>query len=347
MNKNKEYHHITKTERLEIALLKSKKYSIRDIARALGRSPSSICEEIRRNSVRKSYDPTKADHKAYVARKYSKYQGMKIESRPELRAYVETKVAEDWSPEEVSGRIKEIERPIPYVSAKAIYKYIASIYGRRLEQRLAYKGRKKRSHPRPKVTQLKDRIFIDQRPKIVQRRARFGDWEGDFIVSGRNGSGALLVLHERKARYAIIRKIAVPSIELVHQYLTEMTGGIIMNTLTLDNDILFRKHEEMSRILGVPVYFCHPYHSWEKGGVENTNKLIRRYVPKGSDISHVSDERIREIQEKLNTRPRKCLSYRTPAEVMRAQDQFIALPTMENFDSMKNISVNKKAECSA
>ena len=272
---------------------------------------------------------------------------MKIESRPELRAYVETKVAEDWSPEEVSGRIKEIERPIPYVSAKAIYKYIASIYGRRLEQRLAYKGRKKRSHPRPKVTQLKDRIFIDQRLKIVDTRDRFGDWEGDFIVSGRNGSGALLVLHERKARYAIIRKIAVPSIELVHQYLTEMTGGIIMNTLTLDNDILFRKHEEMSRILGVPVYFCHPYHSWEKGGVENTNKLIRRYVPKGSDISHVSDERIREIQEKLNTRPRKCLSYRTPAEVMRAQDQFIALPTMENFDSMKNISVNKKAECSA
>lgn len=321
MNK-KSYAHITKTERQEIAILLEKRYSQRDIARVLNRNISSISREISHNSVKGSYDPAKADHKAYVARKYSKYQGMKIESRPELRAYVEARVAEDWSPEEVSGRIREIDRPIPYVSAKAIYKYIASVYGRRLESHLAYKGRKKRSHPRPKVTQLKDRIFIDQRPNIVERRARFGDWEGDFIVSGRNGSGALLVLHERKARYAIIRKITVPSIELVHWYLTEMTGGIIMNTLTLDNDILFRKHEEMSRILGVPVYFCHPYHSWEKGGVENTNKLIRRYVRKGSDISRVSDERIQEIQDKLNARPRKCLAYRTPAEVMREHDQF-------------------------
>lgn len=347
MNKNKTYHHITKAERLEIALLKSKKYSIRDIARALGRSSGSICEEIKRNSVQQAYDPAKADHKAYVARKYSKYQGMKIEEHGPLRAYVETNLKADWSPEEVSGRIKEIDRSLPSVSAKAIYTYVASVYGRQLETHLAYKGRKKRSHPRPKVTKLKDRIFIDQRPNIVDTRGRFGDWEGDFIVSGRNGLGALLVLHERKARYVIIRKIDTPSIKLVHQYLIEMTGGIIMNTLTLDNDILFRKHEEMSRILGVPVYFCHPYHSWEKGGVENTNKLIRRYVRKGSDISRVSDERIQEIQEKLNARPRKCLNYRTPEEMMRAHDQFVSLPVLHNFDTMRNISINKKAECSA
>jgi len=332
---------------LEIALLKSKKYCIRDIARALGRSPGTISDEIKRNSVRRSYDSAKADHKAYVARKYSKYQGMKIESRPELRAYVEAKVIEDWSPEEVSGRIREIDRHLPSVSTKGIYKYVSSVYGRRLEPHLAYKGRKKRSHPRLKVTQLTDRIFIDQRPRIVDTRARYGDWEGDFIVSGRNGSGALLVLHERKARYALIRKIDAPSIELVHQYLSAMTGGIIMNTLTLDNDILFRKHREMSRILGVPVYFCHPYHSWEKGGVENTNRLIRRYMPKGSDISLVSDERIREIQEKLNARPRKCLDYQTPTEVMREHDQFTSLPAIENFDTIAYISINKKAECSA
>lgn len=347
MNKDKRYHHITKTERLEIALLKSKKYSMRDIARALGRSQGTISDEMKRNSVRKSYDPAKANHKAYVARKYSKYQGMKIEEHGTLRAYVEANLKADWSPEEVSGRIKEVDHHLPSVSAKAIYTYIASVYGRQLEPHLAYKGKKKRSHSRSKVTQLKDRIFIDQRPNIVDTRGRFGDWEGDFIVSGRNGSGALLVLHERKARYTIIRKVDAPSIELVHRYLTEMTGGIIMNTLTLDNDILFRKHEEMSRILGVPVYFCHPYHSWEKGGVENTNKLIRRYIPKGSDISRVSDERVKEVQEKLNARPRKCLAYQTPTEVMREHDQFITLPTIENFDTMRNISINKKAECSA
>lgn len=329
MNK-KSYTHITKTERQEIAILLDKQYTQREIARVLNRNVSSISREIANNSVKETYDPAKAEHKAYVVRKYSKYQGMKIESRPELRAYVETKVTEDWSPEEVSGRIKEIERSVPYVSTKAIYKYIASVYGRRLEQHLAYKGRKKRPHPHPKVTQLTDRVFIDQRPKIVEKRARFGDWEGDFIVSGRSGSGALLVLHERKSRYAIIKKIDAPSIELVHRYLTEMTGIIIMNTLTLDNDILFRKHREMSRILGVSVYFCHPYHSWEKGGVENTNKLIRRYVPKGSDISRMSDERITEIQEKLNARPRKCLNFETPMEVMKAHDQFKNILAIQN-----------------
>ena len=323
----KSYAHITKTERQEIAILLEKGYSQRDVARALNRNVSSISREIANNSVNGEYDPAKANHKSYVARKYSKYQGMKIESRPDLRAYVETHLKEDWSPEEVSGRIKEIDRRLTSISTKGIYKYVASVYGRALERYLAYKGKAKRSHRRAKVARLKDRVFIDQRPKIVDERARFGDWEGDFIVSGKNGSGALLVLHERKARYAVIRKIDCPSIERVHQCLHEMTGGVVMNTLTLDNDILFRKHQEMSDILGMPVYFCHPYHSWEKGGVENTNKLIRRYVRKGSDISKVCGERIQEIQMKLNARPRKCLRYRTPQEVMERYSQFIRMPT--------------------
>ena len=332
MNK-KSYTHITKTERQEIAILVEKGYSQRDVAKALNRNVSSISREIANNAVNGEYDPAKANHKSYVARKYSKYQGMKIEGSHALRRYVETHLKEDWSPEEVSGRIEEIDRHITSVSTKGIYKYVASVYGRALERHLTYKGNKKRSHPRTKVTQLKDRVFIDQRPKIVDGRARFGDWEGDFIVSGKNGSGALLVLHERKARYAIIRKIDCPSIERVHQCLYEMTGGVVMNTLTLDNDILFRKHREMSNILGTPVYFCHPYHSWEKGGVENTNKLIRRYVQKGSDISKVRDERIGEIQMKLNARPRKCLRYRTPQEVMERYNQFISMPTSSEEQS--------------
>ena len=347
MNKEKRYQHITKAERLEIALLKEKQYRIRDIARVLNRSPGTIYDEMKRNAVNGAYDPKKADHKAYTARKYSKYQGMKVVQRPALREYVEDHMMKDWSPEEISGRIAEIDSHLPSISPKGIYKYVASIYGRRLERHLAYKGRTRYPHPRQKVIQLKDRVFIDQRPDIVDDRARFGDWEGDFIVSGRSGRGALLVLHERKARYASMKKIPSPSIKAVHQYLSEITGGIVMNTLTLDNDILFRRHKEMSRILGVPVYFCHPYHSWEKGGVENTNKLIRRYIPKGSDISKVSDEYVYEIQEKLNARPRKCLGYRTPQEVMEKHHQFIPLPAVQDFDSIKNIITNKKAECSA
>jgi len=109
--------------------------------------------------------------------------------------------------------------------------------------------------------------------------------------------------------------------DLVYRYIAELTGGVLMNTLTLDNDIIFRKHKELSKLLGVPVYFCHPYHSWEKGGVENTNKLIRQYIPKGSDISQYTDAYIQMIQDKLNNRPRKCLKYKTPLEVMLQHSQ--------------------------
>ena len=312
----KTYSHITKPERSEIALLLEKKYSKRDIARALKRNVSSISREIERRKTRGRYDPEKAQAKARVKRQYSKYQGMKIVGNGELREYIETSLQEDWSPEAISGRIREVDHELNYVSAKGIYKFIASVYGAGFLRHLAYKGRKRKPKSVPPAEKLKNRTFIDQRPKIVEKRGRFGDWEGDFIVSGRNGSGALLVLHERKARYTMIRKITKMSIETVHGLLSEMTGGIVMNTLTLDNDIVFRKHEEMSRILGVPVYFCHPYHSWEKGGVENTNKLIRRYVLKGSDISKVSEEYILMVENKLNSRPRKCLRYKTPLEVM-------------------------------
>lgn len=321
MKKVKRYTHIKKAERLEIAILLKKRYSHGNIAEALGKDKSAISREIWRNSTRGVYDPEKAEHKARTKRLYSKYQGMKVVSDKELRSYVETKLTEDWSPEEISGRIKEKDRHIKYISQKGIYKFVYSVYGRSLEKHLAYNGRKK-SRPRVKVTKLEGRVFIDKRPKIVASKRRFGDWEGDFIVSGKSGSGVLLVLHERKSRYALVKRIVGLNMQTAYQYIFEMTGGVVINTLTLDNDIIFRKHEELSRIIGVPVYFCHPYHSWEKGGVENTNKLIRRYIPKGSDISKYSNEYVEMIQDKLNNRPRKCLRFKAPKEVMLANNQF-------------------------
>jgi IS30 family transposase len=331
MKKVKRYGHIKKAERSEIAILLKKGYSYGDIAGVLSRNKGTISREIKRNSTNGVYDPDKAEHKARVKRLYSKYQGMKVVGNKELRNYVEEKMKEDWSPEEISGRIKEEDRQIKYISPKGIYKFVYSVYGRRLGKHLAYRGKKK-SQPRVKATKLAGRIFIDQRPKIIDKRKRFGDWEGDFIVSGKSGKGVLLVLHERKSRYALIKKIVSLNMKTAYQYIFEMTGGIVINTLTLDNDIIFRKHEELSRIIGVPVYFCHPYHSWEKGGVENTNKLVRRYIPKGSDISKYSDEYIQMIQEKLNSRPRKCIRYKTPKEIMLANNQ---------FKFMKNIFFNQ------
>lgn len=337
----KKYSHITKTERQEIAILLGKGYSRRNIAAVLGRNVSSISREIRYRKTKGKYDPDKAHHKARVRRQASKYQGMKVVGNSTLRDYVETKLQEDWSPEAISGRIKEIDHHLRYVSAKGIYKFVASAYGTRFQRHLAYQGRRRKSQTASPTTKIENRVFIDKRPEIVRKRGRFGDWEGDFIVSGRSGRGVLLVLHERKARYTLVRKITAVSIERVHEFLYQMTGGILMNTLTLDNDIVFRKHEEMSSILGVPVYFCHPYHSWEKGGVENTNKLIRRYVPKGSDISQFSDEYIQMVEMKLNARPRKCLRYRTPFEIMATHHQFKIISKFEitNYHKQKISSV--------
>lgn len=321
MEKRKTYRHITKTERLEVAVLKRRGYCLREIARVLKRSPGTISEEMKRNSTRGHYDPEKAQHKAYVKRKYSKYQGMKIVGDNQLRTYVENKIRDEWSPEEIAGRLKEVNQKIKYASRGAIYKFVYSAYGRLLERHLRYHGKRRKPRGSQKGTPIRDRIFIDERPKIVEDRRRFGDWEGDFIVSGKNGKGILIVLHERKARYVLIQKLVAVTIKQVHQFVWEMTGGYIVNTLTLDNDIVFRKHKELSQILGAPIYFCHPYHSWEKGGVENSNKLIRQYVPKRSDISRYSDEYIRIVQDKLNNRPRKCLRYRTPLEIMKENNQ--------------------------
>lgn len=343
METTKKYGHITKTERLELAVLLRRGYSLREIARVLTRSPGSISAEIKNNKVRGVYDPRKAHHKAYVRRKYSKYQGMKVVRNIDLRNYVEAHLKEDWSPEEISGRITKVDTHLPYASFRAIYKFVYSVYGRQLEQNLRYRGQRKTKKPHRPATKLRERIFIDQRPEIANSRQRLGDWEGDFIVSGKSGRGTLLVLHERKARYVLIKRILQPKIEAVHQFIGAMTEGCVLNTLTLDNDIIFRRHEELSRLLDTPIYFCHPYHSWEKGGVENTNKLIRQYLPKGSDIAQYSDEYIQMIQDKLNGRPRKCLNYQTPLEVMRENHQF----KNEIRDTINVLEATKKAECSA
>ena len=185
-----------------------------------------------------------------------------------------------------------------------------------MEKFLRYKGAQKKGGNKTKVTQLEDRVFIDKRPKNVAKRRFFGDWEGDFIVSGRSGTGVLLVLVERKSRYVIIKKLLTQTSDGVNAMIAQILGGVVLfNSLTLDNDIVFRKHKALSKALGRPVYFTHPYHSWEKGTVENMNKWIRQYVKKGSDISSYSEDYIQKVEDRLNDRPRKCLKYKTPREV--------------------------------
>jgi len=308
--------HITGVERKEIKLYADKGFVQADIARLLGRSPSSISDELKRK-VNGVYDPEKADHKAYVARKYSKYQGMKVEEHDDLRRYVEEKMRLDWSPEQVAGRIRFVDRSLPRISTDGIYKFVGSCYGGPLVPFLRYGRKGRRKGGAAKSPPLAGRSFIEKRPKSALGRGRFGHWEADFIVSGKNGSGALLVFVERKSRYVLIFKLADRKVATVNAVLERLLGAKLMvASLTIDNDVCFRHHPQMSRILGAPIFFCHPYHSWEKGSVENMNKLIRQYVKKGSDISRYSDGEIRFAEDRLNGRPRKCLKFRTPCEVV-------------------------------
>lgn len=304
-------------ERVAIAYLKRKRYSLHHIAEAIGRAVSTISEELRRNRVGGTYDPRKADHKAYVRRQNAKYQGMKIVEHPPLRDEVESRLMDDQSPEAVAQRITNRERSLPSLSKNAVYRYIESPYGRRIEAHRLLK-KKPRRGGRSRTAHLPNRTFIDQRPQYINARRRIGDAEADFIVSGKSGHGILLTVCDRKARVTFIEQILRVTIRNVHRaFLRIQKRFPELRTVTTDNDLLFAHHEELTRLLGIHIYFCHPYHSWEKGSIENANGVIRRDIPKGSDISRYSKRFLAKLEAKLNRRPMKCLGYRTPDEVLK------------------------------
>lgn len=233
-----------------------------------------------------------------------------------LREFVDTHLLENQSPGAISGRSR-IE-DVPYVSRSSIYNYIASEHGRRIEyERNKVRKRTKARKRKPKSERLKNRDFIEKRPVVASNRKRIGDCEGDFVVSGKNGSGILLVVVDRTSRYCWIRQILRPSIKQVEFMLLDIQEQFPeMITLTLDNDILFQKHKELEEVLNIKIYFTEPYSSWQKGTVENINKHIRKYIPKGDDISKYSTEYIQQVQNRLNDRFLRVLDYQTPSEVL-------------------------------
>ena len=262
------------------------------------------------------YNAQKAHVKALARRRAVLFQWKKIAKHIELKKYVAEKLYDGHSPEAIAGRLKNVDKHLPYASKDSIYRYLKSVHGRRLEayrKKIKTKKRKKR----PKVGQLKDRVFIDKRPKIINARGRVGDIETDFIVSGKSGKGILLTAVCRKLRVAFIEKIFPVSIKNVHEAFKRIQKRFPeMLTISTDNDLLLQKHKELEKLLGVKIYFCHPYHSWEKGSNENVNGHVRKYIPKGADISFYSKSFIKKVEDKLNERFLKCLKYFTPAEAL-------------------------------
>ena len=311
---NEKTAHFSYEERVKIETLLGEGYGIRKIARTIHRPKSSVSDEIARNSVRGTYTAKKAHAKAYQRRWRARHQHLKVAMSDVLRHYVQEKLKRFWSPESIAGRIAHVETHLPSVGKDAVYAFVQSVYGRNLEQFLWYRGSKRR-HGVPRSI-IDGRTFIDDRPKSVTKRRFFGDWEADFIVSGKRGKGALLVMVERKSRYVIIVKLMDRKVATINFVLDRLIGAqLYVRSVTIDNDVCFRHHAQMSRILKAPVFFCHPYHSWEKGTVEKMNQLIRRFILKGTNIAKVSERKIRWVQEILNGKPLKCLGFYTPAEV--------------------------------
>jgi len=320
--------HITDSERSEIFILFSKGHSRRGIAKALGKSHTSIVRELRRNSTGGTYDPLKAKGKARSRRKLSKYQGMKVEDSPEIQRYVIAHLKLYQTPEEIAGRIKHVDKHIPYVSHEAIYKWLYSVYGQKycyLLPSQRFKPRKQRDK-KTERSLIPNRVGIEQRPEAANDRSEFGHFETDTIVSGkRTGSKAALdVMVERKARYTRLSKLPNLKPKTNNITLKKMAKDLKIKTLTYDNGIENRNHEELALALMIQDYFCNPYHSWEKGTVENTNGRIRRFIPKGANINNYSDAQIQKIEDLLNHTPRKCLNYKTPYEIMLENNRFIS-----------------------
>lgn len=258
------------------------------------------------------YDSQKARHKARVRRMQASYRGKKIAAHKELRKFADGALSDGQSPEAVSGRIKHQEKHLPYVSKDTVYRYLKSPYGKLIGIKWKKKIRLKKSR---KVTKLKDRIFIDKRPKIIEKRERVGDIEADFIVSGKSGKGVLLAAVCRKLRAVFLELTPNVSIDEVHKGFERIKKRFPeMKTATLDNDILFKTHKALEKLLNVKIYFCHSYHSWEKGSIENANMEIRKFIPKGSDLSKCDKKFIKAIEDHLNERFMKCLEYKTPKE---------------------------------
>lgn len=241
---------------------------------------------------------------------------MKIVRHDALRKEILSRLMDDQSPQAIAGYVSGHMPELPPISKNAVYRFIRSPYGRKIE---AYRRtrQQKRRRRRMGTRSLSDRTFIDKRPKKINARLRTGDAEADFIVSGKSGKGILLTVTDRKVRVTFLETISTVTIGHMHKAFVRIKRRFPeMKTVTTDNDLLFARHQQLAILLNVKIYFCHPYHSWEKGSIENVNGVIRRDIPKGSDLSRYSKHFIKRLEQKLNRRPMKCLGYRTPQEAL-------------------------------
>ncbi len=319
------YRHLSLRERDRITELRFHSMSLREIAKELGRSPSTLSRELRRNATPsyKVYLSHRA-HERAVTRK--KEAGVRLRLKDErIVSYVRTRLVEGWSPELIAGRISQEMRGV-VISYEAIYQYIyhPKTEGREELIGCLVRGHRKRKKKgigrKDRKTKIPNRIPIEERPLSADNRSWFGHWEGDSLVS-RKSLAALNSLVERKSRLLLLtrleRKTAEQTSDAVIQRLQGLPDGA-RRTLTLDNGTENSRHEDITKAIGTRCYFARPYASWQRGSNEQVNGLVRRYFPKGTDFSKITDEQVARVELIINNRPRKCLGYKTPLEIASA-----------------------------
>jgi IS30 family transposase len=322
----KQYKQLTNDERDLIAVHHANGFTISDIAKMLNRNKSTISRELTRNSAESSriYLSSQA-HKR--AKKRKKQAAMKGELKcHKIRNFVANKLKEGWSPEIIAGTMSYDHQNVK-ISHESIYLYI---YKKRpdLVPYLA-RSHKKRCKRIPQTNKknkrIPHRIFIDQRPLEINNRSEFGHWESDTVVS-RQSKVALAVSLERISKIVKIKKIKQNKAEIFSRAIVRRLKPLppsSRRSITYDNGSENSLHEFINQQLNTDSYFCNPYHSWEKGSVENVIGLIRRFLPKKTDFAKITHKRIQEIEFLLNNRPRKCLNFKTPNEVFL--EQIVAL----------------------
>jgi len=310
------YTHLTSEERYTIWTLRKLGLSIRAVASALGRSPSTISRELRRNVSKRGYRARKA-HELGCARRQICRKPTKL--TPEVKLKIVSRLFARWSPEQIAGRLRL--EGLHRISHQTIYTYIAENRrtGGKLYRFLRRRGKKYRAKGTgQRWTGINGRKSIDERPASVETRAVVGDWEVDTLVT-RKDRAVLLSLVERKSRFTLLaclsNKQAYPIARKIVSLLARHRHARA-RTITSDNGTEFASFRYVENRLKIDFYFAHPYSSWERGTNENTNGLIREYFPKSSDFSDANRDRLRQVMDNLNNRPRKVLGYRTPKELL-------------------------------
>ncbi len=317
----KGYHHVTRDQRCQIYAFKAMDLSLRTIAKQVGTDVSTISRELARNTGGCGYRFKQADSLACERRAHASQRPKKLTE--DFKAKIESKLLEDWSPEQISGRFKQEGA---FISHESIYRYVwkNKRAGGQLYKHLRHHGKRynKRSSGKAGRGCIPNRVDISERPAIVENKSRIGDWEGDTVISAISKT-AILTLVDRHSKFTRIKKLGRKTAENVDvatkERLLSLPHPVL--TITYDNGMEFAAHQETVLALNASSYFATPYHSWERGLNEHTNGLIRQYLPKKLDFKAVTDEEIQAIENKLNHRPRKVLNFKTPYEVFFAETQ--------------------------